>query len=39
MIGSCQKIPAPQLLAFESLGDLVLDDARHPGLHVVQDVT
>ena len=39
VICPCQKIPAPQLLALESLGDLVLDDARNPGLDVLKDVT
>ena len=39
MIGSCQEIPTPKLLTLESLGYLVLDDACHPSLYVLQDVT
>ena len=38
MVRSSQQVPAPQLLSLKPLRDLVLDDAGHPCLDVLQNV-
>ena len=39
VVSPSEQVPALELLALEPLSDLVLNDAGHTGLDIVQDIT